>query len=124
MSGDMQPAESTAGVVDRLLSHIFTGTASDAVIALLFLVVGVLCFVVWRMTKRLDDKDKLFTDMVEKSNTELRLMSDKYMDTITEYHTQQVEQARIVNDSITGTRVVLTEIRTLLNVMTSRGNVN
>lgn len=122
MAGETQPVETTAGLIDRTLSHIFTGTAADPIIAILILVVGVLAFAVWILAKRLDEKDKLLTDTVEKSNTELRNLAEKYIDSMNVYHQQQVDQTRAVNDSITGTRILLTEIKGLLTILASTRN--
>jgi len=122
MSGENAPADSPAGIVGGVLSHLFTGTATDAVIAVLLLVAGVLGFAVWILAKRLNEKDKLLTETVEKSNSELRNLAEKYIDSMNEYHQQQVEQTRAVNDSITGTRILLTEIKGLLTVLTSTRN--
>lgn len=119
MSGEAKVADSATGILDKLLSYLFTGTSTDAVIAILILVVGVLGFAVYTLAKRLGDKDKLLTETVNNSNVELTKLANKYMESINSVHEQQAEQARLLNDSMTSTRLLLTEMRGLLTVLSN-----
>ena len=122
MSGEVKVAESATGILDKILSYLFTGTSTDAVIAILLLVVGVLGFAVYVLAKRLGDKDKLLTETVENSNAEITNLAGKYMESINSIHEQQAEQARLLNDSMTSTRLLLTEMKGLITVI-SNNNV-
>lgn len=120
MSGEVEAAGESVGLLDKILSHVFTGTAADPVIAILLVFVGITLFVIWKMSKRMEEKDKKYIATVEKSNEEMKSLADKYVKTITEYHENQAEQTKIINDSLNGTRIILTEIKTLLTVMSQQ----
>ena len=124
MSGDTLDAEKSVGIVGDLFSRLFTGTAADPIIAILLLVVGIMGFALWKQWKRLDEKDarllekdNKLADVITQSNKELKDMSDKYLAAIEESNRQQLEQTRIVNESLVGAKMLLTEIKTLLSVM-------
>lgn len=118
----MSDPASTTVIAGDVVSRVFTGTSADSVIAILLVIVCGLCFLVWVLTKRLDEKDKILTETVENSNKELRNLAGRYMDNMDNYHQQSVNQSRIVNESITGTRILLSEIKGLLTLLTSRND--
>lgn len=122
MSGEQQVVDKAASVTNDVVSHIFTGTVADPIIAILLLVTGVLGFTVWTLVKRLSEKDKVLIDTIEKSNSNTRLMAEKYMEITNDFHAQQAEQTKVVNESLTGTRILLTEIKGLLLVVTANRN--
>lgn len=110
--------------VDVIVGNLFPGTPSDAVIAILVLVVLGLCFAVYKMSKRLDEKDKLMNETVQKSNEELKKLSEAYLQSITRIHEQQMKQSQALNDSLKGTQGLLAEIRTVLSFISPPKNGN
>lgn len=137
--------EIPSGSIGNLIAHLFTGTASDAVVAVLVLVVGALGYALWQVYKRLLESEKERTKQAEEHSKALKDLNKDYQDTLKsltkEYQdtlkevnvsyqefiqttmTQSAASSSEVSKALQSVQVAIAELKTIVSiVVNSRGS--
>ena len=96
--------------------HVFNGSARDPVVAVLLLACALLIAIILRQNKTALDKDRA----IDRLHEEAKEDSVKFTEAMQGMHAQQIEQLKNYTESISGVKVLLVEIRTLLSVMNTK----
>ena len=120
----------TADNFSSLIGHIFTGGPSDAVIAILLIVVFTLIFINWWLFKFLREKERRQNDLVDKQvkiieehSDKVQKMAENYMASLKDMNDENNENAKEVSQALTEVRLVVNEVKTLVSSTVSmRGN--
>ena len=120
----------TADNFSSLIGHIFTGGPSDAVIAILLIVVFTLIFINWWLFKFLREKERRQNDLVDKQvkiieehSDKVQKMAENYMASLKDMNDENNENAKEVSQALTEVRLVVNEVKTLVSATVSmRGN--
>ena len=120
----------TADNFSSLIGHIFTGGPSDAVIAILLIVVFTLIFINGWLFKFLREKERRQNDLVDKQvkiieehSDKVQKMAENYMASLKDMNDENNENAKEVSQALTEVRLVVNEVKTLVSATVSmRGN--
>lgn len=132
-----------SGIIGNLIDHVFTGGASDAVIAILVLVVGALGFSLWTVYKRLlhseREKSKLSEDHIKELSAinkdykeALERMHNEYQSTLKELNSSYQEFTKEVMDrqvastadmtrALSSVQTTIAEMKTVVSIIGLRG---
>lgn len=117
-----------AAHVTQVLSHVFTGNATDAVIAILMLVVCCMAVLIWLLIRILCNKEKMYKELLDQYSStmkenqdKIQQLSESYVHTLKELNDESNENAKEVSVSLTEVRVVVTEVKALLTSLMMRG---
>ena len=136
--------EIPSGSIGKLIDHLFTGTASDAVIAVLVLVVVALGYALWQVYKRLlaseqerakisDDHAKALKDLNKEYQDTLKGIAKEYQDALKEvnssyqeslhqFATQNAASSGDVSRAMQSVQVTIAELKTIVSILGTRGS--
>lgn len=108
--------------LDSVIGNVFTGAASDAVIAVLLLVVAgmgiaiwFLCRVLYKREKQYQDRLARKSDAIDNAQNQLQELSEKYVDAMQEINKEYNESARDTARALTELRIALVEVKIVVN---------
>lgn len=136
--------EIPSGSIGKLIDHLFTGTASDAVIAVLVLVVVALGYALWQVYKRLlaseqerakisDDHAKAMRDLnkeyqdtlkgiAKEYQGALKEVNESYQDSMQGMTAQNTANANEVSKAMQSVQVTIAELKTIVTISGIRGS--
>lgn len=116
--------EESTGYLKAILDHIFTGTSSDPVIAVLLFVCFILGSLVWFLGKLIHRREKQHQQIqedsrkaLEQANEKLEEVSDQFVKYVQHASDKYQEGSQETLKSYQSVAVMLTEIKTLLNTI-------
>jgi len=86
-----------SGEIGTLVDHLFTGGASDAVIAILMLVVVALGFSIWQLYKRLLEAEKERVAQSTGHQDDLRSLNKEYQQVVKDITTEYKDTLKQLN---------------------------
>lgn len=99
-----------SGEIGTLVDHLFTGGASDAVIAILMLVVVALGFSIWQLYKRLLEAEKERVAQSTGHQDDLRSLNKEYQQVVKDITTEYKDTLKQLNaDNQTFVRGIIAE---------------
>lgn len=119
--------------LDSVLGNVFTGAASDAVIAILLLVVVGMGVAIWFLCKALYKREKQYQDQLAAHSDALKLsqqrvqevstryaetlqdLSTRYVATLQELNNEYNDSARETARALTELRIALVEVKIVVN---------
>lgn len=133
-----------SGEIGKLLDHLFTGGASDAVIAILMLVVVALGFSIWQLYKRLLEAEKERVAQSTRHQDDLRSLNKEYQQVVRDITTEYKDTLRQINSdnqvfvkgvinennesadeiarALQSVQVTIAEMKTVVSFTTARGS--
>lgn len=135
--------ELPSGAIWNLINHLFTGAASDAVVAVLMLVVVLLGFTLWQVHKRLLQAEKDRATSAEEHAKVVREINKEYQDTLKDNTKLYQELVKDLNESyqeftrettnqnassasdmvksLSAVQTTIAEMKTVVSIITLRG---
>lgn len=107
-----------------VLDNVFTGAASDAVIAILLLVVVGMGVAIWFLCRALYTREKQYqdqlakqSDALEASHQQLQDLTTRYVEALQDLNNEYNESAKDTARALTELRVALVEVKIIVNSM-------
>lgn len=136
--------EIPSGSIGKLIDHLFTGTAADAVIAILLLVVVALGYALWHVHKRLLASEQDRVKLSEDQTKALGALNKEYQETlkgiareyqgamkeVNESYQESMQQttahnavsANEVSRALQSVQITVAELKTIVSISGIRGS--
>jgi len=117
MSSEVKVSVGSGNTIENLVNSLFTGGPSDAVIAVLLLVIILLGLLSWKLNKNSEENKKRADELIVESNKQMLELSARYSDSIEEIQEKHNHEIRMLGTSLEATKLILTEVKVLLSVV-------
>ncbi len=105
-----------------VIDNVFTGAASDAVVAILLLVIVGMGVAIWFLCRALYIREKQYqaqlakqSDALEASQQQLQELTSQYVESLKDINTEYNESAKDTARALTELRIALVEVKIIVS---------